>query len=280
MADSTVGFKASADDASGIKKISVAFGDKIVKECFGVKECYYVAGPFENITQDTKMIYGATAIDNAGNSLSTGAQYVTVKPAAQIVEPTVTIDSSNEAIYASQSSTFVVSINSGSKKLDYVESYVAGELAEICNGSCTFSIGPFTPWAGETISYYAKAYFTDGSSKLSASKSMSIIAEPTIMSSISPNQRSVYAYETLQISSFVDSQGLDVFTNDIYVNGIKKMSCLDSKCFYSERASVMLGYEPQTNVTLTYYSQASLSNGKTIKSAVASITIMPGQAPQ
>ncbi|OGF38208.1 hypothetical protein A2482_03975 [Candidatus Falkowbacteria bacterium RIFOXYC2_FULL_48_21] len=282
FANTTVSFKATADDSSGIKKIAIAFGNQIVKECFGVKECNYVAGPFSGITQEIKYIFGATAIDIVGNSFSTAAQYLTVKPAAQIVEPTVSFDTPDEAIQESKSTTFTMIVSPGSKQLDYVNCVVAGQVVKTCSGNCSVNLGPFTPWAGTVIKYYAKAYFTDGTTKLSAEKSLSIVDEilPTINVNFSPNQRSMYAYEQAQIASFVDAQGLEIFSHDIYVNDVVKKSCTQSICVYGDRADIMLGFQPKINAKMTFYSKVSLSNGQTVTSATGSITVKPGQAAQ
>jgi hypothetical protein len=167
--------------------------------------------------------------------------------------------------------------------LDYVNCYVNGLVAKICYGSCAFQVGPFKGEGGKTFEYYAKAYFTDGSTATSAAKSFSIIAElkPTIAATFSPSgQKSMLAYQTGQIGVFVTLNGNTLISNDIYINGAKAKSCATTSCILTARMSDLLGYEPQENTILSFYGVASFNSGITIVSTTGSVTVIPAQAPQ
>ncbi|MFH0814794.1 MAG: hypothetical protein V1902_01725 [Candidatus Falkowbacteria bacterium] len=274
-ADETVVIQSVASDNVGVTKIALTFDSVLIKECFNVTSCSQEIGPFYGILENKQYLYKAEAFDAAGNWQTTAIKYLTVAPAT-IIEPTITVKASSDTIAYSASATFSVTVNPGSKKIDYINYYFDTQVVKVCYASCAFSFGPFTDYAGKTITFYARAYFTDGRNKSSAAKTVTITAPaPKISASFAPVVNAIPATEIGTINSVVDPDGKTIFAHWIYVNGVNQANCMSATCSYSKQIYIMMGTNPNQGGTLKYYSKVLFLDGSSYESTVGSVTVTP-----
>jgi hypothetical protein len=196
---------------------------------------------------------------------------------AVYAHPSVLLTLSATSVKVGAKVDSTISVYLGAKTLLKALWYMNGiAMDNVCsNPPCSFVLGPFNV-AGKTNYVYAKAYFTDGTSVVSATKTVSVqsAAEPKISMTLSPTNRAIMTTDTATLAASVDPAGKSVTHLSLYANDVVVKSCAGATaCSFSALASSLFSANETYPATLKYYGKVSFTDGSSYTTAVGEPTI-------